>query len=185
MFDLSQIDHSWTLFLDRDGVINQDKPTSYVFNVAEFAFYAGVLEAMAAFSSLFSRILVITNQRGVGRGLMSESDLQEIHRNMLEQVLRAEGRIDQIYYCTAVNNEDPNRKPNPGMAFKAKADFPEIDLSRSIMVGNKLSDMHFGRNAGMRTIFLTTTERLESGQYLEIDIIFPSLIDFAKALQKK
>ena len=83
-----------------------------------------------------------------------------------------------------MNNDDLNRKPNPGMAFQAKVHYPDIDLSKSIMVGNNISDMQFGRNAGMRTVFLTTTIPDIHLPHPDIDLSFDSLEALAKALQK-
>jgi histidinol phosphatase-like enzyme len=80
------LDSSWTLFLDRDGVINVNKPESYVFNTKEFIFCEGALEAIARVSKVFGKVIVITNQRGVGKGLMTEEDLQEIHSYMKEKI---------------------------------------------------------------------------------------------------
>ena len=121
MFDLKQINKNWTLFLDRDGVINHDKDQDYIYNYGEFRFYDGVPEALKFFASLFGHIIIVTNQRGVGRGLMTESDLQDIHTNMLADIRKNGGRIDKIYYCTSTDNQDPNRKPNPGMFFPGKS----------------------------------------------------------------
>jgi len=184
MLDTRSIDRTWTLFLDRDGVINRDKPDSYIFDWSEFSFYDGVLDTLALFNKIFGRILVVTNQRGVGRGLMSEANLILIHKNMVEVVQRAKGRIDKIYYCMTIDNDDPNRKPNPGMAFQARKDFPEIQFSKAIVVGNNISDMQFGRNAGMHTVFLRTTMPDIVLPHPDIDLVFDSLADFAKALQK-
>src|ERR1700712_4813170 len=140
MLDLNAIDKSWTLFLDRDGVLNHDKVGSYIFNTGEFKFYDGTLDAMKIFNSLFANIVIVTNQRGVGKGLMSELDLMQIHNKMLQDVEAAGGRIDAIYYATSLDNSHPERKPHPGMALKAKADFQEINFGKSIMVGNNISD---------------------------------------------
>lgn len=184
MFDLSSVDKTWTLFLDRDGVINHDKPNSYIYHAGEFSFYEGVLDALAYFNQAFQHIIIVTNQRGVGKGLMKEEDLLEIHDHMLSQIRETRGRIDRIYYCISLNNDDPNRKPNPGMASQAKAQYPDIDLSKSLMVGNNISDMQFGRNAGMHTVFLTTTIPDIKLPNADIDLSFESLEAFAKALQK-
>lgn len=183
MLDLKQINKSWTLFLDRDGVINHDKPNDYVYNRDEFRFYDDVLKTLAYFNKRFGRIIVVTNQRGVGRGLMTEEDLLLIHEKMLLDVDDTGGRIDKIYYCTSMDNEHPNRKPNPGMAIEARKDFPDIDFSRALIVGNNLSDMGFGRNAGINTVFLRTTNPEVSLPHPLIDMAFDSLPDFAKALQ--
>jgi histidinol-phosphate phosphatase family domain/HAD-superfamily hydrolase, subfamily IIIA len=184
MLNLKQINKDWTLFLDRDGVINHDKDKSYIFSFDEFRFYDGVLDALKFLSSIFSRIVVVTNQRGVGRGLMTEETLIDIHHRMQEQIEKAGGRIDAIFYCTANNNEDPNRKPNPGMFYQAKAKFPEITPGHSLIVGNNISDMEFGRNAGIHTVFVKTTQPHIALPHPAIDLAFDSLPDFAKALRE-
>ncbi|MBS1670461.1 MAG: HAD hydrolase-like protein, partial [Bacteroidetes bacterium] len=91
-------------------------------------------------------------------------------------------RIDHIYFCSDLEETSPNRKPNAGMAFMAKKDFPEINFSKSLMVGNKLSDMNFGRNAGMTTVFLATTNPEVEFPHTSIDFRFNNLLSFAKAL---
>ncbi|WEK34584.1 MAG: HAD family hydrolase [Candidatus Pseudobacter hemicellulosilyticus] len=183
MLALDKIGKDWTLFLDRDGVINIEKYQDYVYNYREFIFYEGVPEALAFLSGIFGPIVMTTNQRGIGRGLMTEADLAGIHQQMLRDVQAAGGRIDKIYYCPSNDNSDPNRKPNPGMAFQAKADFPQIDLQRSLIVGNSISDMEFGRNAGIHTVFVTTTKPAQAFPHPLIDAVFSGLPDFAKALQ--
>ena len=180
--NLKAIDKSWTIFLDRDGVINNDKAGSYIFNADEFVFMKGAPELFRILTKKFSRIIVITNQRGIGRGLMSENDLTAIHKKMTAEVDAVDGKIDGIYFASSVNNDDSLRKPNPGMAFRAKADFPSIDFSKSIMVGNKHSDMLFGKNAGMYTIFVATTNPEVPFPHPDIDLRFDTLLDFVKAL---
>jgi D-glycero-D-manno-heptose 1,7-bisphosphate phosphatase len=182
MLNLDMIDGEWTLFLDRDGVINQEKEQSYILHYGEFIFYEGVREAIKALAGKFGRIVVVTNQRGIGKGLMTEKDLADIHVNMVKDVEKAGGRIDGIYYCDSLLDTHPHRKPNPGMAFLAKEDYPEIDLKRSVMVGNNLSDMEFGRNAGMFTVLLKTTRPGFVMPHPAIDLCFNSLYEFAKAL---
>lgn len=180
--DLKAIDKSWTLFLDRDGVINEDKVGSYIFNADEFFFMEGSPELFHKLAQKFGRIIVVTNQRGVGRGLMSEEDLAAIHNKMVLAVNNAGGKIDGIYFAPSIHNDNPLRKPNPGMVFKAKADFPDIDLSKSIMIGNKHSDMLLGKNAGMYTIFVATTNPEVPFPHPDINLRFEQLADFAKAL---
>ena len=181
-FDIKQIDKSWTLFSDRDGVLNEDKVGSYIFHPGEYVFYEGVPEAFKLFRERFGRIIIATNQRGVGRGLMTIEDLDAVHEKMLAGIEEKGGKIDAIFYATSIDNDDPVRKPNVGMAFKAMQQFPEIDLSKSIMIGNNISDMEFGRNAGMYTIFLKTTIADIELPHPAIDLAFNSLPDFAKAL---
>jgi D-glycero-alpha-D-manno-heptose 1-phosphate guanylyltransferase len=179
---LNKIDKSWTLFIDRDGVVNPEKKEDYIRNKKEFSFYNGVKDAFKKFSNLFGKIILVSNQRGVGRGLMTENDLAGIHDYMTTEVENAGGRIDKIYYCTSIDNKHPDRKPNPGMAFHAKRDFPEIDFSKSVMIGNKLSDMLFGRNAGMYTVFAATTHPDTPYLHPDIDLRVDSLADFANTL---
>jgi D-glycero-alpha-D-manno-heptose 1-phosphate guanylyltransferase len=181
-FLLENIDKSWTLFLDRDGVINEDKVGSYIFNPDEFHFMQGAPDFFKKLTEKFGHIIVVTNQRGVGRGLMSIDDLTAIHLKMTTAIKSVGGKIDGIYFAPAIVNNDPLRKPNPGMALKAKADFSSIDLSKSIMVGNKHSDMLFGKNAGMYTVFIASTNPEVPFPHPDIDLRFGLLEDFVKAL---
>ena len=128
-FDFNKIDNSWTLFLDRDGVINVEKKDAYVLNTSEFIFLNGVPQAVKILSEIFGLILIASNQRGVAKGLMTLEDLHDVHAYMLEEIAKEKGRIDKIYFCADLDNSSPNRKPNPGMALQAKKDFPQIDFS--------------------------------------------------------
>lgn len=181
--DLTSIDKSYTLFLDRDGVVNNERPGDYVLNWEQFEFSNGTLEALEILNKKVGTIILITNQRGVGKELMSLQDLEGIHRNMQNEVLKTGGRIDAIYYCTETEKEHFNRKPNPGMAIQAFKEYPQIDKNKCIMVGNKPSDMQFGRAAGMFTVFITSTNPDEPFPHPDIDARFPSLLAFAQALQ--
>jgi histidinol-phosphate phosphatase family protein len=138
-----------TLFLDRDGVINKLHPGDYIKNWNEFEFLPNVLDMLSFFNRHFKHILIVTNQRGVGKGLMSESALNEIHERMIAEITKSGGRIDKVYYCTAISENDHNRKPNIGMALQAKKDFPDIDFSKSMMIGDSESDRLFAHNLGM------------------------------------
>lgn len=181
--ELPIITNDWTIFIDRDGVINKEKKGEYILNWNEFIFYDGAKEAMKIFNSLFNTIVIVTNQRGVGRGLMNEFDLSHIHLNMQNEIELEGGRIDKIYYCTDTENTSFNRKPNIGMALQAKKDFNNINFNKSFMIGNKLSDMQFGRNVGIGTVFLSTTNPEIMFPNDAIDFRFNNLIDFAKALK--
>ncbi|MFM6924279.1 MAG: D-glycero-alpha-D-manno-heptose-1,7-bisphosphate 7-phosphatase [Ferruginibacter sp.] len=184
MIDLSQIDNTWTLFLDRDGVINHEKHQDYIHTWDEFVFYDGVQEAIAIFAKIFNRIIVVTNQKGIGKGVTRLEDLQLIHQNMIAEIEAAGGRIDAVYFCPDLEEESPNRKPNPGMGLQAANHFPEIDLTKAIMVGNTISDMKFGRNLGVHTIFLPTTRPEVDLQDERIDAVYGSLKELAIALEK-
>ncbi|RYZ00749.1 MAG: HAD family hydrolase [Chitinophagaceae bacterium] len=176
------MDESWTLFLDRDGVINNEIVGTYVLSWEGFHFSPGVLEAMPLLAARFGRIVLVSNQRGVGRGLMSAADLDHIHRNMQARIEEAGGRLDAIYFCTEKDERCFFRKPNPGMALQARRQFPGIDPKKSIMVGNKPSDMRFGRAAGLFNVFVTTTNPGQEFPHPDIDRRYPTLLDFAKAV---
>jgi D-glycero-alpha-D-manno-heptose 1-phosphate guanylyltransferase len=182
--DLSHINKTWTLFLDRDGVINNETVGTYVKHWNEFIFSKGVLEIFKKLSDHFGHIVVVSNQRGVGRGLMTEADLQSIHLEMQREVEIVGGRIDKIYYCTEKDDHCFYRKPNPGMAFKASREIQGIDLHRSIMVGNKPSDMKFGRQAGMFTVFVKSTNPDQPFPHPDIDAVYGSLSEFASEIDK-
>ena len=183
MLHLKNIQNDWTLFLDRDGVINHEKQNDYIHTWEEFTFYDGVLEAMAIFAKKFKRIIIVTNQKGVGKGLTKETDLILIHKNMQAAIENANGKIDGIYYCKDLEDDSPNRKPQPGMGLQAAKDFADIQLNKAIMVGNTLSDMKFGRNLGVKTVFLPTTRPEVNLQDEHIDAVYNSLIDFANAIK--
>jgi D-glycero-D-manno-heptose 1,7-bisphosphate phosphatase len=185
MIDLSKINKASALFLDRDGVINHEKHLDYIHTWEEFRFYDGAKAALAIFSQLFGPIVVVTNQKGVGKGVTRLQDLELIHFNMVSEIEAAGGRIDRVYFCADLNDDSPNRKPNPGMGLQAKQDFPAIDWGNAVMVGNTLSDMAFGRNLGMYTVFLTTTRPEVDLTDDRIDLVCPSLIGFAQMLLTK
>ena len=184
MPDLSKIDKTWTLFLDRDGVINYEKHKDYIHTWDEFRFYEGAKESIAIFAKRFKHIIVVTNQRGIGKGVTKLEDLQLIHSNMISEIEKTGGRIDAVYFCPDIEDTSPNRKPNPGMGLQAVKDIPGIDLSKSIMIGNTLSDMQFGRNLGAQTVFLPTTRPEVDLTDDRIDAVYPSLISFALDLKK-
>ncbi|HPI53323.1 MAG TPA: HAD-IIIA family hydrolase [Chitinophagaceae bacterium] len=182
---LQSLDSSWTLFLDRDGVLNIEKDQDYIKQVHEFEFYPETPFYLSALRPLFQRIIVVTNQRGIGRNLMTENDLHDIHSHLNASLQTHGGLIDAFYYATSIHNSDPYRKPNTGMGLQAQKDFPEINFSKSIMVGNNISDMEFGHQLGMKTVFVETTKVLESDMEC-IDMKFTHFVDFCKyILQKK
>lgn len=179
-----KIDKTWTLFLDRDGVINLHYPNDYVKHWDEFYFLEGVLDALKKLSGIFRRVIVVTNQQGVGKELMTADDLTFIHDEMLKEVRKYGGRINAIYSATELVDSDKNqmRKPGLGMAKKAKRDFPEIDFTKAIIVGDSLSDMEFGRNAGMITVYAGDRSKLDADHITMVDDYCESLADFADIL---
>lgn len=166
-------------------MINTRLPNQYVKSWEEFTFEPNALAAIRQFNTMFGVIVVVTNQQGIGKGLMSENDLEQIHHKMLSSIEQVGGRIDKIYYCPDLKTKIPNcRKPSPQMAWQARQDFPSIDFRRSIIVGDSISDMAFGFDLNMKTVFIETKpEDLEKSLSLPIDYRFPSLHDFALALK--
>jgi len=174
---------SHSLFIDRDGVINKRIFNGYVRSPDEFEFLPGVLESFVRFRQLFNKIIIVTNQQGVGKGMMTERQLQEIHRLMVAQIEKAGGKVDAIYYCTDLAEKQDNcRKPNTIMADKAKADFPDIDFRKSIMVGDSESDMLFGNHAGMKTVFIGEKNSLKK---VLPNAALPDLPSFANSIKTK
>jgi len=174
------INNEWTLFLDRDGVINQQVMNGYVNSLDTFQFLDGTVEALIRLSALFGRLIVVTNQRGIGRGITPADEVERIHQHIRQTIQKSGGRVDAFYVCPDTDASSFNRKPNPGMGLQAKHDFPEIDFERSIMIGNSLSDMAFGKKLGMGTVFLTTTEAAPEPLAAHgIDVVFADLQTFA------
>ena len=142
-----------TLFLDRDGVVNVKLEARYVRNSNEFEFMQGALVAISKLSKLFKRILIVTNQQGIGKGIMTEDDLNLLHSFMTSEIGKLNGKIDKIYFCPHLDTENCNcRKPNPGMINKAIADFPEIDLQNSYLIGDSESDIEAGNSMKLNTV---------------------------------
>ncbi|MBE0651115.1 MAG: HAD-IIIA family hydrolase [Bacteroidales bacterium] len=178
---LKNINTDWTLFLDRDGVLNERIYGGYVNTSEGFKFLPGVLESMSVFASFFGKIIVVTNQQGVGKGEMTESELENIHRYMKAEIARAGGRLDAIYCCTDLATKKEHcRKPGIYLAMQAKKDFPEIDFQKSIMVGDTKSDMEFGRNSGMLNV-LVGNEKVPENL---VHLYALDLLDFSRMILK-
>lgn len=177
---ISEIDKSWTLFLDRDGVINKRIYGGYVTSWDKLEFLPGVVEAISKFSGIFKYIFVVTNQQGVGKGLMNIDQLKSIHKDMIKEISLKGGLIKKVYFCTDLADKPENcRKPGLWMAERAKEDFPDIDFGKSIMVGDSVSDIIFGKNAGMKTILHKSEEDIS----IDADFKVDSLLEFAEMLR--
>lgn len=159
------------LLLDRDGVLNVEKRDSYIFTREEFIWMDNAKEALEKVNHKFDYIFIVTNQRGIARGMMKEDALHEIHDQLKADLEEYQVHVDGIYYAKGMDLSDPLRKPNPGMGELIEEEFQDIDWSNSLMIGNSLSDMEFAQNfqPAMQRIFLTTTNK---------DLTFPyPLID--------
>jgi histidinol-phosphate phosphatase family protein len=183
MFPKISDPQAWTLFLDRDGVINKKLPDDYVKSWDEFEFLPGVLESMALLRKYFNRILVISNQQGIGKGIMNEADLKAIHNIMRNEIEFYGGLIDAIYFCPDLaNSKSSNRKPETGMAMQAKRDFLEIEFHNSVMVGDALTDMEFAAKLGMVAVYLGTDKQIIENNKYQINYVFNNLNEFADFL---
>lgn len=180
-----EITEGYSIFIDRDGVINKRIVGDYVKSVDEFEFLPGVLDAFAILSKLFSRIFVVTNQQGIGKGLMSIEQLNDIHNFMTDSIVENGGRIDKIYFCPELKTSNSvMRKPSVGMALEARSDFPEVVFTKSIMVGDMCSDMLFGYRLGMLTAYVgNQSETTECDTF--INYKFSDLLSFAKQIKKQ
>ncbi len=176
---LKELDSTWTLFLDRDGVINERDFSGYITNPKDFHFTNQCLDAIKIFSSIFKNIIIVTNQQGVGKGLMATEELNEVHSFMLEQINSYQGKISKILSATNLKGAiNDRRKPLPHMALEAKELFPEIDFSKSIMVGDTNSDILFGKRLGMKTVLFKSKEIVTE----KADIEITNLHEFALKL---
>ena len=172
-----------SLFLDRDGVINRRIIDGYVTRREDFVLIDGVLEAISIFTRNFNHIFMVTNQQGIGKGLMTEADLADIHEWFLKQVESTGGRIDRIYHCPALKSAHSfMRKPSIGMALQARRDFPDVVLKQSVMVGDTASDMLFGRRAGMTTVLVGDEPEIGRKTPHLVDYCYPDLLSYAKTL---
>lgn len=170
------------LFLDRDGVINVERPNDYVKDISEFVFTEKALPAIQILSEKFEYIFIITNQRGVGRNIMTLKKLNKIHNYMISEIKKAGADITNIYCCTDLKAESINRKPNIGMAFQALRDYPFINFTQSIMVGNSKSDIEFGNKLGMYTVLVGDKYSKEHKIYDNINMYYENLYKFADSL---
>ena len=142
-----------TLFLDRDGVINKKLEGRYVRNWQEFEFIPNALLAIKKLSKRFKRIIVVTNQQGIGKAIMTIDELSVLHELMKKEIVENGGKIDKIYFCPHLEKENCDcRKPAIGMIKRAIKDFPTLNLKKTFLVGDSLSDIEAGERAGIKTV---------------------------------
>lgn len=170
-------DNTWTLFLDRDGVINKKLENDYVKSVSEFEYIDNSLIATVYLSLFFTNTFVVTNQQGIGKGLMLEQDVAVIHQKLKNDVEALGGKLTEIYLAPELAEENsPMRKPNIGMAEMANIEYPEVDIKKGVMVGDSLTDMEFADNAGMYKVFIgKDPDKIEAAN---AGLNFPDLADF-------
>jgi len=171
-----------TLFLDRDGVINECMPPGqYVTCWSEFKFIEGSIQAIYDLRFFFNRIVVITNQQGVGKKIMSIQQLEDIHKRMQACLEENSCSVDRIYYCPHLKTANCNcRKPEVGMAIQAQKDFPDIDFKAAVIAGDFASDLKLGHRLGMKTILISNKQFIDS----KPNFFFDSLSSFSRYLSE-
>lgn len=174
------------VFLDRDGVINRHRP-NYVLRLSDLSPYPQALQALAHLAAWPGKIVVVTNQSPVGRGLMSMERMVQINRRLLAQIRDAGGRVDGLFVCPHAPHVGCNcRKPRPGLLLQA-AQALSLDLSRSVLIGDSLSDLQAGKAAGLRQTALVRTGRgRKQAQSPLAEQVRPFLLfdDLAEALEQ-
>jgi histidinol-phosphate phosphatase family protein len=172
--------NSKTVFLDRDGVINEKLDGDYVKTWEEFRFLPGALEAIKLLNGAGYRVAVISNQRGVARGILTAERLYALHEKMRESLAGYGAAIDGFYVCPHEEGTCDCRKPRIGLFLQAEADSP-VDRARSFMIGDSERDIEAGRRYGVKTILIDGSGETDFGQ----DATYPSLLDAAKEIIKK
>jgi D-glycero-D-manno-heptose 1,7-bisphosphate phosphatase len=179
-----------TVFLDRDGILNEKMPEGqYVTRWEEFRILPGVPQAIRRLNQAGLRVIVVTNQRGIARGLYTLADLEAIHTRFQNELYLAGAHIDAVFVCPHDEGECECRKPLSGLFHQAVARFPGITAATSVMIGDSWVDIDFGRRLGLATIFIeggTNRRESSSEQAARLDgMRFTSLLDTVNALLVK
>jgi D-glycero-D-manno-heptose 1,7-bisphosphate phosphatase len=167
------------VFFDRDGVINERIKGGYVRNWDEFVLSPDLPSFLKQVKAKGYLAIIITNQRGVGKGLMSEKDLAGLHDKLQSTLVADHGlSFDDIYYCTDLSDDSTRRKPSPAMLLEAATKW-DIDLSQSWMIGDSISDIVAGSKAGAQTAYLVTKH---TEQIPDRTVVLHSLTDLLPLL---
>ena len=156
VLELGKADNNNCLILDRDGVINHVKANGYIKTPSEFVLRDDFKSCIKELSETFHYIFVVTNQKGVGKGLMTMPELQTIHEKMLNEISLLGGRIDKVYVSTSADNNDADNKPNIGMADSIKKDYPDVEFSKTVIVGDSASDFLFADKLNSKFVYVRT-----------------------------
>jgi D-glycero-D-manno-heptose 1,7-bisphosphate phosphatase len=176
-----------TIFLDRDGVLNQKMPEgSYVTSLSDFQPLPGVHQAIARLNRAGLRVIVVSNQRGIALGLHTAADVLSIHSAFQRELQAYGAHIDAFYFCPHDQTGCNCRKPLPGLFEQAQADFSDITAASSAIIGDSWSDIEFGRRLGMFTIFIDGDPTLQKpgaeSARASANLHFASLPEATKAL---
>lgn len=169
--------------MDRDGVINERISNDYVKKAEDFVFLPGSLEAIRKFSSFFEEIFIVTNQQGIGKGLMTVEELKLVHDKMNAEIEKTGGKISRIYFCSDLKSTGSiYRKPQVGMGLQAKREYPNLQFKYSFMVGDTRSDMEFGYRLGLCTVLIGSDQKALEKPYI-VEACYKNLLDFANDLE--
>lgn len=178
------------IILDRDGVINRETG-NFVKNLDEWRALAGSLNAISRLSQSGYPVFVATNQSGIARGLYTEQTLRKIHQHMLDQVHDAGGEIKDIVYCPHIDSDGCDcRKPKSGLLRQISRRH-NIELRRSVMVGDSIRDLQAGLNAGARAVLVSKDSELIGSLKTGYDTpvrkvpVYADLAEFAEAFLKQ
>jgi len=141
-----------TVFLDRDGIINQNLGMhKYVASWEQFHILPGVEDSIKRLNEAGYQVIVVTNQSGIARGIVPRSSVDDLHRRMMSHIEQSGGRIDAVYMCPHKEDECSCRKPDIGLFLQAEQDYA-IDKDHSWMVGDSMTDVEAGERYGIRAI---------------------------------
>ncbi len=179
-----------TVFLDRDGILNEKMPEGqYVTRWEEFHMLPGVPDAVRRLNQAGLLTIVVSNQRGIAKGLYTSADVESIHEALERKLSEAGAHIDAFFICPHDHDECDCRKPLPGLFEQAVARFPQITAATSVMIGDSLADVEFGRRLGMATIFVEVDADRRSPHVQQAsalaDLRFTSLPDAVGTLLAK
>jgi len=179
---IPQIDKNWTLFLDRDGVINERIIDGYVMDSKDLILSENLIHALQILQNCFGQIFVVSNQQCIGKGLCSETTINNVHAYLNDIFLKNKILIQDFLVCPHKASDHCNcRKPKPGLALKAQLKFPAIDFNKSLVVGDMLSDLLFGKALGMVTVYVGDTDVPNFELIKEnADLMYDNLYEFAK-----
>ncbi len=152
------------VFFDRDGIVNRSPGPGYVERVEDFHLFPEFVEALRVAREKGYESVVVTNQKGVGKGVMTQATLDDIHAALVIQLAHFDLSLLDIVSCVAIEDHHPNRKPNPGMLLDA-ARKHHLDLARSWMIGDHERDVQAGRRAGCRTLFVGPPEKATTADH--------------------
>jgi len=177
-----QTDNTWTLFLDRDGVINNRIPEGYILESNDLVLTDDLIPALHILKKQFGKIVVVSNQQCIGKGMCNEDTITQVHADLNDLLLSNQILIHDFFVCPHKATDHCNcRKPKPGLAIQAQLKYPSIDFLKSVMVGDMLSDILFGKNLGMITVYVgdLNVDNFDSIKE-NSDFVYPNLFDFAE-----